>query len=355
MQRCGQIGRPRVERGDRILSGSSDSLIASEVDFSAAGKQQGFLRLPHSVHRSAYGWIPVPVVSIKNGTGPRVLLMAGNHGDEYEGQVALSKLVQRLDPARVNGQIILLPMANFPAAKAGLRTSPLDGGNLNRSFPGDPEGTPTQMIAHYIESVLLQGTDYLFDLHSGGSSLHYLPSMLMGMAADEPDRAGKLDLLQAFGLPYALLFTQDRENRFSSSAAARQGAVAISTELGGSGTVTRDILAMVEGALIRVLAHLGVLAADAAPLATPTRIMEVAGEDYYCYATDDGLFEPYVELGDSVSAGQPAGALHTPETPWRAPVEVFFERDGLVLCKRVPGRSRRGDCLFHLASDFSPL
>jgi len=335
------------------VSGADESIIFSEVDFSADGKHQGFLRLPHSVHRSAYGWIPIPVVSVKNGRGPRVLLMAGNHGDEYEGQVALSKLVRRLRPEDVSGQIIVLPMANFPAAQAGLRTSPLDEGNLNRSFPGDPEGTPTQIIAHYIESVLLKGTDYLFDLHSGGSSLHYLPSMLMGMAPDEPDRDRKLALLEAFGLPYSLLFTQDRENRFSSSAASRQGAIAIATELGGSGTVTPDILAMVESALARVLAYVGVLAGEATEQPpAPTRIMEVGGEDYYCYASDDGLFEPYVELGDRVSAGQPAGALHTPETPWRAPVEVCFARGGVVLCKRVPGRSQRGDCLFHLASDY---
>lgn len=335
------------------MNRSGDSLISSEVDFSAEGKHQGFLRLPHSVHRSAYGWIPVPVVSVKNGSGPRVLLMSGNHGDEYEGQVVLSKLVRRLDPAQVSGQIIILPMANFPAAKVGLRTSPLDEGNLNRSFPGDPDGTPTQMIAHYIESVLLKGTDYLFDLHSGGSSLHYLPSMLMTMLADEPDRAGKIGLLKAFGLPYALLFTRDFDSRLSGSAAVRQGAVAITTELGGSGTVTPDILAKVEGALARLLSYVGVLVDDEAGQEPPaeTRFMVTAGEDYYCYASEEGLFEPYVELGDTVAAGQAAGALHTPETPWRAPAVVNFEREGLVLCKRVPGRCQRGDCLFHLASD----
>jgi predicted deacylase len=327
------------------------------VDFTLDGKHQGFLRLPHSVHRSAYGWIPIPVVSVKNGTGPRILLMAGNHGDEYEGQVALAKLARSLDPDQVRGQIIILPMANFPAAKAGLRTSPLDQGNLNRSFPGDPWGGPTQMIAHYIESVLLEGTDYLFDLHSGGSSLVYLPSMLIPLLDSDPERERKLAILQAFGLPYALLFRENSEEcRFSSSAAARQGAIALSTELGGGGTITPAVLAMAEVALQRLLRHIGVLdgrgEAPAAPEVTP-RLMEVGGADYYCYAPEDGLFEPYVELGDLVEAGQAAGAIHFPETPWQEPVEVAFERHGMVLCKRVPGRSQRGDCLFHLASDIA--
>ena len=64
------------------------SPIAAEINYEADGKQTGYLRLLHSVHRSAYGWIPIPIVQIKNGDGPTLLLMAGNHGDEYEGQVA---------------------------------------------------------------------------------------------------------------------------------------------------------------------------------------------------------------------------------------------------------------------------
>jgi hypothetical protein len=68
------------------------SLIQSEIDYDRDGKQTGFLRLPYSVHRSAYGWIPVPIVMFKNGAGPTALMMSGNHGDEYEGQIALTKL-----------------------------------------------------------------------------------------------------------------------------------------------------------------------------------------------------------------------------------------------------------------------
>jgi hypothetical protein len=70
----------------------SETSIKSKVDFEANGKQSGFLRLPHSVHRSAYGWIPIPMTSIKNGEGPTLVIMAGNHGDEYEGQIAISNL-----------------------------------------------------------------------------------------------------------------------------------------------------------------------------------------------------------------------------------------------------------------------
>ncbi len=151
---------------------TKESRISTDVDFDRDGKQVGFLRVPHSVHRSAYGWLPIPVVCLKNGEGPNVLLLSGVHGDEYEGQVILAKLCKELTPSDIRGRVIILPAANLPAARAGRRTSPLEQGevgNLNRVFPGDPYGGPTAMIAHYIESVLLSMSDFVFDLHSGGS------------------------------------------------------------------------------------------------------------------------------------------------------------------------------------------
>ena len=73
------------------------SRLSTPIDFDAPGKQCDYVRLPHSVHRSAYGWLPIPIVCIRNGEGPTVLLMSGTHGDEYEGQVTLTKLVNQLE------------------------------------------------------------------------------------------------------------------------------------------------------------------------------------------------------------------------------------------------------------------
>ncbi|MBM3481534.1 MAG: hypothetical protein FJX69_20380, partial [Alphaproteobacteria bacterium] len=123
------------------------SLIWTEVDYEREGKQVGYLHLPHSVTRSAYGTIAIPVAVIRNGEGPTVFLMAGNHGDEYEGQIVLAKLIRELEPRHIKGRVIVMPAANLPAAMDGARVSPIDGGNLNRAFPGDAEGTPTFQIS----------------------------------------------------------------------------------------------------------------------------------------------------------------------------------------------------------------
>jgi predicted deacylase len=125
----------------------------------------------------------------------------------------------------------------------------------------------------------------------------------------------------------------------------------MSTELAGGGQVTPAALRIAEGGVRRVLHALGALTSPPPPAEFTTRLMQISGQDYYCYAPEPGLFEPLVELGAEVEAGIAAGIIHPHDTPWREPAIARFTRKGTVICKRVPGRVERGDCLYHLASD----
>jgi predicted deacylase len=175
------------------------------VDPDKQGSQSGYIRIPHSPHEDAWGVTQVPIGIISNGRGPTVILEGGNHGDEYEGQVALTNLAKSLDPARINGRVILLTMANYPAALAGRRVSPIDDLNLNRIFPGDPDGTVTRQIAHYIDSELIPLADFVMDLHSGGSSLNYVPCALATQSNDPTLFQKQLAALRAFGAPFTYI------------------------------------------------------------------------------------------------------------------------------------------------------
>ena len=330
----------------------TDSLVTAEVDFNAFGKQTGFLRIPHSVHHSAYGWVPAPIVIIKNGVGPTVLLMAGNHGNEYEGQIALARLARDLSADDIQGRVIILTMANPPAARAGLRTSPIDAGNLNRSFPGNAQGTPTEMIAHYIEDVLMPLADISIDLHSGGTSLYYPATLLRGMGNSADESAMLTRLQSAFDLPYAWVFTggggRNSTARTAMGAANRKGVPSVMAELGGGGFVTPDILHQTERGLRRVLHSLGMLPDYTPDQANGTREVNAFG---LVYAYEDGVLELLVNIGDAVSQNDIVALIHHPQTPWKDVDEVRTPYGGMILCKRALGQVERGDAVFQIAKD----
>jgi len=335
----------------------AETLITSEVDFETSGKHSGFLRVPHSVHRSAHGWIPVPVVSIKNGDGPTLLIMAGNHGDEYEGQIAVSNLARKLEDADIRGQLILLPMVNFPAAQAGLRTSPIDDGNLNRFLPGKATGSLTEMIAHYVESVIMPFADYAIDLHSGGSSLFYPPTLLRGQGHSPAESEALVRIQNALDLPYAWVFTSGGRRtstaRTAMGAANRNGVINVMAELGGGGggEGTPDILHRTERGLHRVLHVLDMLPSYRPDTAQGTRELNVQGS-IFAYTT--GLFEPLKSIGEDVSIGEVAERIHHPDTPQSEPDTIASPHEGIVLCRRAMAQVVCGDAMLQIASDARP-
>ena len=330
----------------------SETPITSEVDFEETGKQSGFLRLPHSVHRSAYGWVPIPITSIKNGDGPTLVVMAGNHGDEYEGQIAISNLARTLQTGDILGRLILLPMVNAPAGEGGSRTSPIDNGNLNRLFPGNASGGPTEMIAHYIEEVLMPLADYSVDLHSGGSSLFYPPTLLRGQGNNVEETEALISLQEAFDLPYAWVFTsgggRSSTARTAMGAANRKGVINVMAELGGGGEVTPDILKRTERGLRRILHSLGMLPDYVPDQAQGTRELNAKGS---VYAYTAGLFEPLKYIGEGVAEGELVGLIHHPDTPLAEPDRITSPYEGIALCRRAMAQVVRGDAVYQIASD----
>jgi N-alpha-acetyl-L-2,4-diaminobutyrate deacetylase len=152
--------------------------------------------------------VQVPIAVIANGDGPTVLFTGGNHGDEYEGPIALMNLARALDPARLQGTLYVMPALNLPAVRAGRRTSPIDGGNMNRTFPGDSRGGVTQMIADFVYRELVSRADAVLDIHSGGRTLTFAPSAIVHRLPDESRMGATLAALEAFAAPYGLLLTE---------------------------------------------------------------------------------------------------------------------------------------------------
>jgi len=328
----------------------------SDVDFERDGKQVDHLFIPHSIHRSAYGHVAIPIVVLRNGAGPTVLLTAGNHGDEFEGQIVAGRIARALEASDIRGRLIIVPGLNFPAASSGSRVSPLDGGNLNRSFPGEARGTPTQQIAYYLHTVLMPMADVVIDLHSGGSSLDYMSTGFTHTCQDpERDRAA-LAAMRVFGAPLTMVFQDDDDPRRAFASALGNGCLYLSTELGGTGSVNVDNLSFSYAGTARLLAHFGILQRTEAlgPVRAPekTRFVQIPTRAHQLHASAAGIFEPHFKLGDEVRAGQLAGLTYSQHEPTREPMPSHFKADGFVICRRHPALVEAGDCLAHTAIDF---
>lgn len=328
---------------------TESSRVSCTIDLDAPGKRSGFLNVPWSRDDSAWGAIRVPIHVARGGEGPTVLFTGANHGDEYEGPIALFKLAHRLEASRLKGRVILLPTMNHPAAQAGTRTSPIDGVNMNRCFPGRCHGTPTLMLAHYAYHHLVGRADVVVDLHSGGKTLDFVPSVTMHELADRDLMERTKAALLATGAPLALILHELDPAGMLDGAVEALGKMFITTELGGGGSTTPERVAIADRAVHNLLCHLGLL--DEPPIEAPRPRFARTPADGFVVAEDAGMFEPLVALGASVTRGQPLARVHFFEDIDREPKAYAAPRDGFLYCRHFPGLIKRGDCLAVVAED----
>ena len=225
----------------------------TDIDFEKKGRQIGFVMFPHSPHDDAWGVTRVPIAVIANGAGPTVIIEGGNHGDEYEGPIVIGELARDLDLGRLQGQLILMPAVNTPAVTASRRTSPIDRLNFNRTFPGDPAGTLTQQISAYVADYILPMGDAFLDLHSGGSSLDFIPSAVIEPTDDEALGKRNAAAARAFDAPVTVVVPNLGDQRTATATACRTGLVTVGTELGGGGRVSSEALTICRRGVRNVL------------------------------------------------------------------------------------------------------
>ena len=338
------------------MSEATKSRIRCDIDFDATGRQSGYLHAPLSRNTSGWGTVEIPIVSVRNGSGPTILFTGGVHGDEYEGQIAVSRLARTLDPATIEGRVIMIPAVNIPAVLNDTRLSPVDNRDLNRCFPGDPRGTFSEMLAHFVDAFVLPHVDVSVDLHTCGHSgdsalstnMHYLPDVGM--------RKRTMAAAAAFGAPFNVVFGGVDEGATLTSSVERRGILSLGTELGGWGRVNVEGVRIAERALQNIMQHFGVIdgvpdtrQGDGSPA---TRHMMVRGAGSYSFAPAGGLFEPRNVVGEICRAGELAGFLHFVEDVDRAPIEVRYGADGILWMSAGPGRVQRGDAVAVLMQDY---
>jgi predicted deacylase len=332
-------------------------MIRTDIDLNRKGKQQGFLRVPYSHNLGGWANVMIPMTVVAHGAGPTVLVLGGNHGDEYQGQVALMKLARSISQAQVQGRLILIPSLNFPAALASTRLSPIDGMNLNRAFPGDSEGSVTSQIAHYLTHELFPISDAVIDIHSGGRSMEFVPCSHMHVVSDRLQRQAMLDAMLAWNTDFCFLYTDIAGSGLLPVEAESQGKTVVTTELGGGEAIPARVHRIAHDGLVNVLKHLGVLQGTVQTRASlglePTILTQALEAKNYLLAPESGIFEICVELGSKVSVDEPLARIHYLERPDREPALIVSPKEGYLLCMRTACKTQQGDCIAVIAEAVS--
>jgi predicted deacylase len=328
-----------------------DSPVSCTIDLAGAGKQLGRLQLPKITNTGGWASTFVPLARVANGEGPTVLVLAGNHGDEYEGQVAALRLVQELEPESVSGRVIVIPVLSGAASKASTRLWP-SGVNFNRSFPGSPEGPPNEQLADYLTRVLFPLADVVVDMHSGGRTAWFLPCSHMHVVEDAAQRRAMLDGMLAWNSDFHFLYIDVNGSGLLPVEAESQGKLVITTELGGGGRVPAPVHELAWSGLTNVLRHVGVLAGTVQTRASlglaDAVILDGRDPANYVMAEEDGIFEGLLEPGAPVREGDAVARLWFPDRPDRPPAVLRAPLDGVLACIRAIPATEAGDGAFTL-------
>jgi uncharacterized protein len=271
----------------------------------------------------ASGWIDVPdgvdpgtriPVTVANGAvaGPVLALIAGTHGSEYTSILALQRLRPRLEPARMRGAAILVHMANPPSFYGRRVYYSPDGKNLNRMYPGKPDGTVSERMAYAITHEVIERCTHLADMHCGDGNESLRPYTYWIVGGDAAVDAASRDLALAYGLDHILVdrgrSKDPAASIFTANTAITRRKPAITAESGGMGLTDEPSVAAHEAGARSLLAHLGIMEGPSARVAHPVWIDRAE----VLRAPVTGVWHPVVEKMQSVSTGSLLGRLTDP-------------------------------------------
>ncbi|MCH2533906.1 MAG: succinylglutamate desuccinylase/aspartoacylase family protein [Bdellovibrionales bacterium] len=321
--------------------------MSCDIDFQKNGFQTAYLNIACPRNTSAWGVIPIPIYFFKNGDGPKILMTAGAHGDELEGPVALKRIVNFLKNKTddIKGQVCIVPAMNIPALNTNTRLSPLDGRDLNRSFPGMNIETVTGRITEFVSQQLVEPADIVVDLHSGGNSLDFVPCAIMHKLSDKDMYNKTKNALEAFNAPYTLELEEIDADGMLDTYVEKKNKIFVTTELRGGGRVSPEATNIAETGLKRLLSHFEVLP-QIFDQSIQSKVYEVPGSDNFIHSPQPGIFEPLKSLSENVRAGEVIGYVHNFNSNQDTPLECKSKVDGEVLAIRAKALSEPGDCLF---------
>jgi predicted deacylase len=239
--------------------------------------------------------------------GKTIVVLGGVHGDEYEGMAAVRAVFRALDPADLRGMFLGVPVCNPPAFAAASRTSPLDGQNLARVFPGRPDGTVSERIAHLITRAVTCHADFVIDLHSSGSRIA-IPLLVGYFRRDDAAARCSREAALRFGAPIVWGHDGGGQGR-SLSEPHQRGIPWLYTECPSGGWLHAEVAELYANGVLNVMRYLGILPGEAPPLPVEREFFGEGDIDKSLAAPASGFLVPSVELLDAVQEGDLFGVI----------------------------------------------
>ena len=312
-----------------------------------AGKQSAWLDI---AGRADGGNWRLPLLTVIGAEeGPTLLVIAGVHGDEYEGIAAIPQVYRVIKPQDLRGRLLMAPICNMPAYEAVQRTSPIDGLNLARVFPGDVDGTITRQIAWWLSQKLLPHADFLIDLHTGGIA-YELPTLIGYVHDDGELGQASLAAAAAFGAPVMWGHPLPLPAGRSISAATSLGIPSLYSEAPGGGTCDPDVVACFRDGVINVMKHLGMINRDPTRRRLTHHLVGDGNLDTVIHAPVDGFFQREVSLLENVERGQRLGAIL--DATGIELAQVKADQDGLIIMLRGIPAVKAGDGVAHITQPY---
>jgi uncharacterized protein len=282
--------------------------------------------------------------------GPRLTLLGGIHGCEYSSIAAVIRFMNELDTEALKGTIVAVPVVSMDSFRArSAFVVPADGKNLNRCFPGDPDGSYADVLAHAIFEELIAPADYLVDLH-GGDLVEALEPFALYDESAVQERAKEMAV--AFGLPYVVCEKKRAGGLagMTSTAAAARGIPAIIAEAGGFGQLEEASVQLLAEGVDNVLRRLDMLPGEPGP---PRAAMRHVGGNEWLRSQRQGWWEAAVRAGDEVSAGDVLGRVRD---LWGEEHEVITApADGVVLFLTTSAAVEADGLLLGLGTGLTPV
>ncbi len=290
-----------------LICEENEPFIIGDIKVAPGDVRSGYLTVPDKEDPGCF--IPVTVI---NGTkkGKTLALVAGVHGYEYPPILSLYRIKQMIDPESLSGTLVLVHIANLPGfQKRIVYYNPYDWKNLNRVFPGDPEGTSAQRIAYVLTEEVVKKCDCLIDLHCGDANEALIPYCYWMLSGDQKLDNITKEMVLAFGIKYIIIDksrTKDKsDSKYLGNTVVLYGKPAITTESGYLGKTDEESIARNVKGIISVMRYFEMIEGDSEPVSDPVWI------DKYevIYADMDGLFYPETKMGYYVSKGEKVGTI----------------------------------------------